>query len=119
MLPSGQQAIFNNLVGWARTYLKKAGLIEFIRRSFFRITDRGRKVLSGSPDRIDVTYLDQFYEFVQFRTIRRDKSHLAEVGADATTQTPEESLESAYQKLREGLASELLQTSSNSSSIFW
>ncbi len=27
MLASGQQAIFNNRVGWARTYLKKAGLL--------------------------------------------------------------------------------------------
>ncbi|MCF8408811.1 MAG: winged helix-turn-helix domain-containing protein [Crocinitomicaceae bacterium] len=27
LLPSGQQAIFRNRVGWARTYLKKAGLL--------------------------------------------------------------------------------------------
>lgn len=27
LLPSGQQAIFDNRVGWARTYLKKAGLL--------------------------------------------------------------------------------------------
>lgn len=26
LLPSGKQAIFDNRVGWARTYLKKAGL---------------------------------------------------------------------------------------------
>jgi restriction system protein len=28
MLPSGQQAVFSNRIGWARTYFGKAGLIE-------------------------------------------------------------------------------------------
>ena len=28
LLPSGAQTVFENRVGWARTYLKKAGLIE-------------------------------------------------------------------------------------------
>lgn len=32
LLPSGQQAIFNNRVSWARTYSKKAGLLEPTRR---------------------------------------------------------------------------------------
>lgn len=119
MLPSGQQAIFNNRVGWATTYLKKAGLIESTRRGFFRIPDRGRKVLSDAPNRIDVNFLEQFEEFVQFRSIRKDKSHLEEVGTNEADQTPEESLESAYQKLREGLASEILQITKNCSPAFF
>src|SRR4051794_23353543 len=41
LLPSGQEPIFDNRVGWARTYLKKAGLVESTRRSYFRITQRG------------------------------------------------------------------------------
>jgi restriction system protein len=28
LLPSGRQATFDNRVGWARTYTKKAGLLE-------------------------------------------------------------------------------------------
>jgi restriction endonuclease Mrr len=52
MLPSGQQGTFNNRVAWARTYLKKAGLLESTRRGFFRITERGKKVLAGTPARI-------------------------------------------------------------------
>jgi restriction system protein len=119
MLASGQQAIFNNRVGWARTYLKKAGLLESTRRAFFRITDRGKKVLAGAPSRIDVNFLEQFEEFVQFRSIRREKSHSEEAVADVTDQTPEESLESAYQKLREGLASEILQITKSCSPTFF
>lgn len=120
MLASGQQAIFNNRVGWARTYLKKAGLLDSTRRGFFRITDRGKKVLSRAPNRIDVNFLEQFDEFVQFRSIRRDKNHSEEAAvAEEINQTPEESLESAYLKLREGLASEILQITKSCSPAFF
>src|SRR4028118_522067 len=49
LLPSGRQATFNNRVGWARTYMKKAGLLESPRRSYFRITDRGLQALKTNP----------------------------------------------------------------------
>ncbi len=39
LLPSGQQARFDNRVHWARSYLKQAHLVENTRRSHFRITD--------------------------------------------------------------------------------
>jgi len=32
LLPSGRQGVFRNRVGWASTYLKKAGLIESTRQ---------------------------------------------------------------------------------------
>lgn len=34
-LPSGQQPVFINRIGWARTYLKKAGLLLSPRRGYF------------------------------------------------------------------------------------
>ena len=43
LLPSGGQATFDNRVGWARTYMKKAGLLESPRRGYFRITRRGQE----------------------------------------------------------------------------
>ena len=36
LLPSGRQAKFDNRVGWASTYMKKAGLLEKPRRGFFK-----------------------------------------------------------------------------------
>ncbi len=59
MLPSGQSEIFRNRVGWARTYLKKAGLIESPKRGYLRITQRGRVVLSENPQRVDVSFLNK------------------------------------------------------------
>ena len=67
LLPSGRQTTFANRVHWAKTYLGQAGLLEATRRAHFRITDRGRKVLTESPSHLNNGYLSQFAEFIQFR----------------------------------------------------
>jgi restriction system protein len=41
LLASGTQAIFDNRVGWAKTYLKKAGLIDSPKRATFVISELG------------------------------------------------------------------------------
>jgi len=73
LLPSGKQPIFDNRVGWARTYMKKAGLLESTRRGFFRITDRGSKILSQNPKEINVKYLKQFQNLIEFQTIKHER----------------------------------------------
>ena len=107
LLPSGRQAIFDNRVGWARTHLKKAGLLESTRRGFFRITDRGLQVLKQNPAKIDVEFLNQFEEFREFRAIRSEKRPRSD--KEETETTPEEALANAYQDLKNNLAGELLQ----------
>jgi restriction system protein len=72
LLPSGQQPVFYNRVGWARTYLKKAGLIEDPRRGYFQITERGQTVLKKKPTRIDMKFLGHFPEYVEFRQTNRE-----------------------------------------------
>lgn len=109
LLPSGQQGVFRNRVGWARTYLKKAGLLESPKRAVFRITERGLSTLAAKPSRIDVRYLEQFPEFIAFRDAPRSESITA-VAAEAppAKTTPEEAIELAHQGLREQLAAELI-----------
>ena len=110
LLPSGRQATFDNRVGWARTYMVKAGLLESTRRAHIRITERGRRVLADAPPRIDRAFLEQFEEFVEFTQLRRDQEPAsAEPSPPASNDTPEEELETAYQRLRTTLASDLLQ----------
>jgi restriction system protein len=109
LLPSGQQAIFDNRVGWARTYLKKALLLESARRGYFRITQRGLDVLKGNPPAINIRFLDQFDEFRQFRAPKRERMSQKEETESGHEETPEEALESAYQNLRDTLANDLLQ----------
>jgi len=108
LLPSGRQPVFDNRVGWARTYLKKAGLLESPKRGELKITERGLRVLSQNPSTINVEFLNQFEEFQEFRTLRHEKSDDSSIEQEDET-TPEEALEAAYQGLRNDLAIDLLQ----------
>lgn len=109
LLPSGQQRIFRNRIGWARTYLKKAVLIESPRRGIFNITERGKNVLKSNPGRIDGKFLEQFPEFIEFRELSKsDSDPTASVDVTPPKTTPEEAIEGAYQGLRGQLAQELL-----------
>ncbi|MEI8225218.1 MAG: restriction endonuclease [Bacteroidota bacterium] len=108
MLPSGQQRIFDNRVAWARTYLKKAGLVDSPRRAFVTITERGLKVLSENPDFINVRFLKQFPEFIEFQTTKKESNVIEFDEHLESTETPEELLETAYQKIRKSLSLELI-----------
>jgi restriction system protein len=109
LLPSGRQAVFHNRVGWARTYLGKAGLLEGTRRGYFRITERGLEALAQNPDRIDVHFLEQYEEFREFQSVSRKRPTIKIDDQTKTSKvTPEEALESAYQNLRDDVANDLL-----------
>ena len=109
LLPSGQQGVFKNRIGWARTYLKKAGLLEAPKRGVFKITVRGSKALASAPARIDAKYLEQFPEFIEFREISRPDLGVAVLPEPAPSgTTPEEAIELAHQGLRKQLGQELL-----------
>jgi restriction system protein len=116
LLPSGRQATFDNRVGWARTYMKKAGLLESMKRGYFEITERGLDVLRQNPREIDNAFLRQFPEFIEFQTPQDKKRIEQDVG---DTQTPEEEIEAAYQGVRQELTTELLQTIKSCSPSFF
>ena len=73
LLPSKKQTTLQNRVYWARFYLDKAGAVKKTNRSHFIITDRGRELLQKYPKRIDVSILNQFPEFVAFRSKHSDE----------------------------------------------
>ena len=111
LLASGNQPIFDNRVGWAKTYLKKAGLLDSPKRATFTITELGRQTLAKNPDRIDAKYLRQFPAFLEFQNASRNNNENEEdetTVIEANEQTPEENLDKAYQRIRKSLASELL-----------
>jgi len=122
MLPSGRQTVINNRVGWARTYLNKAGLLLIPERGMVQITDRGRETLASGPARITVRWLKQFPEFEQFHTHRPEVSEHAGTtndNSESVDTTPDEQLEAAYHSLHESLADEVLdQVRAGSPSFF-
>jgi restriction system protein len=120
LLPSGSQAKFSNRVAWAKTYLQQAGLLASPKRGHFQLTDRGAAILKAPPSRIDVKFLEQYPEFVEFKTKQSDTDHpSAPVLTGTDTETPEEAFEVAYQKMTASLASEVLTRVKASSAEFF
>lgn len=113
LLETGNQAIINNRVGWARTYLKKANLIESPHRATFKITNDGLAVLKNKPEKINIKFLKTLPAFKEWHlsyTSKKDNdTEAAEVDELDTEKTPQELLEYSYLKLKDELAFELLE----------
>ncbi|WIE47676.1 restriction endonuclease [Pseudomonas sp. GM17] len=108
-LPSGHQTVINNRVGWARTYLNKAGLLTIPAKGMVQITPRGLDALSNGPERITVSWLKQFPEFADFHTAKPQAADIPAVLDIAISETtPDEQLAEAHQALVQSLADELL-----------
>src|SRR5437016_2057657 len=123
MLPSGQQTYINNRVGWAKSYLKKAGLLENPSRGKVKITNEGRVVLADAPMAINCEYLMKYPSFVEFWKQKRKPALIeAEVlPADGIKSdlTPDEAIESAYDDIRDELAHDLLEHVMNCNPTFF
>lgn len=125
LLPSGKQRIIDNRIGWARTYLKKAGLLEDPRRGYTKITDRGLEVLNRDLQKINIEFLEEFPEFIEFRSIRKnqddvDSSNVANIVEEEIEDvTPDELMEKGYELIKTNLGQELLnKLRKNSPSFF-
>lgn len=108
LLPSGKQTIFLNRVGWAKTYLVKAAILESTGRGSFRITQRGLDILKSPPKLINSNYLRQFEEFAEFKEKSLLDTSNQQDQIEQLDETPEETLEKSYQALKFELANALL-----------
>ena len=118
-LPSGRQSRFANRVAWAKVYLEQGGLLVSPRRGHFAISDRGGEVLKSPPGRIDIKFLEQYPEFIEFRRPKAAGEEPAIATAGVDTETPEEALETAHAKMTASLASDLLNRVKAGSSEFF
>jgi restriction system protein len=113
-LPSGRQSVFDNRVGWASTYLRKAGLLSRPKRGYVQITGRGQEVLAQNPTVIDDIYLQRFEDFRKFkeRSVSSETISTAlsaeNIIVTAQTSTPEETISKAIGILDAALRDELL-----------
>jgi restriction system protein len=108
-LPSGRQFTYRNRIGWARTYLQKARLLESPGKGLVRITARGREVLAEPPAKLNVAFLRRYPEFVEFHSsstsgITAAKTQKEEVDDE----TPQETFERLHATLSSQLEGELL-----------
>lgn len=120
LLPSGNQTKFDNRVAWAKSYFVQAKVLESPRRAYFKITDRGKKLLAQGHERIDVKVLNQYPEFVEFHTpSKQNKSVPTPSPEEGISETPEEVLQKAYQSIRSDLAGEILERIKSNSPAFF
>jgi restriction system protein len=116
LLPSGQQTVVANRVAWAKSYLKKAGLIDSPKRGTVRITQDGLKALAQNPAVIDTQFLSRYPSFLAFRNKSEEEADTQPVEA---TQTPDEVLETSYRGLRDALVDEVLDQVKTCSPVFF
>jgi restriction system protein len=114
--------LFENRISWARTYLKKAGLLEAPRRAMVRITERGKEILAQNPERIDIKFLPQFEEFRQFimssEHTREPQKHASEQDDDLA-KDPVEAMEEAFARHQQILIDELCEAIDRVSPAFF
>ena len=108
LLPSGRQPLFDNRIGWTRTYLKKAGLVESPSRGVYVITQAGRQVLNENPPEIDNRYLQRFESFREFISPNNDETAVPAPAAKVSSKTPQDTLDEAFQQINATLADDLL-----------
>ncbi|NLV96926.1 MAG: restriction endonuclease [Desulfovibrionales bacterium] len=109
-LPSGHQGTFANRVAWAKTHLTLAGLLASPKRGILHITSLGKNMLANPPNQITCKFLQQFPAYQQFlSTKKRSQPTSSDLPSDKETETPEEVLEAAYERLRAEVAASLLQ----------
>jgi len=111
LLSKSKQKMFDNRVGWARTYLKKAELLIYEPKGYFKITERGLKVLEEKPSKINVKYLKRFPEILDFIKPSKKVEHPKdkEIELILEKRTPEDLLEIGYEKFQGKLLSDLLE----------
>lgn len=121
LLPSGSQALFDNRLGWAKTYLKKAELLHTPRRAICQLTKSGLAMMKTKPDRITNETLKELPAFRAFWNGEKKNNSVAAHDADphAVGETPHESIEGAYRRLRDETESALLEAVRNASPAFF
>ena len=115
LLPSGSAFVINNRIGWARTYLTKAGLLLTTKRGYFRISEEGKKLLQKEPAFINTKMLKEYDAFNEFQTTKEtdnSENNKTEHNIQQSI-TPHELLESGYLSIKNELADELLSTIKN------
>jgi len=120
MLPSGGSPVINNRVGWASTYLKKAGLLESPKRGYVRITSAGLELLAKNPASVDNTTLEGYASFLEFKALKKSKpEEPASPFEFNSNYTPEDALSAAYEQLRASIEDEVLSTIKSNSPAFF
>ncbi|CRX39191.1 restriction endonuclease [Estrella lausannensis] len=114
LLPSGSQRVIANRIGWAKTYLLKAGLLTSPKRGVITPTEEGLRILAKQPEKLNLELLSQYPSFQQFKKRSNAKEYLSPQSDSKATpcneefETPDESLAKIYRTCKAATLDELL-----------
>jgi restriction system protein len=121
LLPSGKQEIIYNRVGWARSHLKIAGLLEDPKRGYVKITQLGLETIAKNPQDINVKFLNQFEKYREYNINREKNIDIKnnEIEKEVEETPPLEMIEIGIEILNNELAERLLEKINNNSPAFF
>jgi len=121
LLPSGKQEIIYNRVGWARSHLKIAGLLEYPKRGYMRITQLGAETIAKNPQDINVRFLNQFEKYREYNANRKSNIDIKDdvIDKEVEETPPLEMIEAGVEILNNELAERLLEKINNNSPAFF
>lgn len=108
-LSSQHEPVYINRIGWAITYLKKAGLLNNPSRAYFSITDEGKKIVKDNITNLDSKYLRRYESFLEFQKLSHKNEDIEIIDEnEKELQTPSEKLISYYEIIKKDVCEDLL-----------
>lgn len=106
MLPNQSQPTYINRIGWAMTYLKKAGLLSNPSKGMWQITEIGVNIFKNPPKKFNVTFLKTFPSFKDFVRINNNK--VSKTTVLNNENDPIERLYESFEIIKKTICQELL-----------
>lgn len=125
LLDSGTQSVYDNRIGWALTYLKKAGIIERPERAKYKISNRGLEYIKEKGIDINTKSLNEFEEFREFQTINQENKNSNQLlnkekeDQELDLNTPDEIMNHSFSKIQDQLSEDILTEIMNMSPLFF
>ena len=107
-LPSQAEPTYINRVGWAITYMKKAGLLHSPARACYIITDEGKKLVDNNVTSLNTKYLRRYASFVDFQKSSHEASAKEIVDVAKDDETPYEKIVSYNAIIKKSICDDLL-----------
>jgi restriction system protein len=118
VLPSGAQLRYRHRLGWGLNMLKTAGYVEAPSQGTWRLTPKGKDLLSSLPEGFDDYATRGIVRESQAGTSGENPMGEEPVTGEAG-QTPEEQVETGVAQVRSTIAKELLQRIAQASPAFF
>ncbi len=110
-VPSQLEPTYINRIGWAITYLKKAGLLDSPSRAHFSITNEGKSIVDKNITNLNSKYLKKYDSFLEFQNL--SNKQIVHKGSliddnEKDLQTPSEKMISYYELIKKSICDDLL-----------